>query len=263
MLCKTDLRIRDYSARTLMRAHEHEAPCLSLLVRGAFIEQIGASERGYTRGQFAYLPAGVVHSQAFGAAGAQQIIFQPHSDWIDYLSECGASLADAPHANAPIFRQLGDRLLHELRRDDRFSALAREGILLELIAAFARHGKSTKSTGTPPPWLSAVRDYLLQGACTPLSMRQLARVAGRHEIHLAKDFRRFFGTSVGEFARRLRIEQVARLLLRSDTSICDIAIDCGFSSHSHLCREFKARFGITPSNYRGDGDRRPSSKSWL
>jgi AraC family transcriptional regulator len=262
MFCPTELLLRDYSARTLMRPHAHEAACLSLLVHGAFIEQIGSSQRDYSRGHFAYLPAGVVHSQTFGAAGAQQIIFPPHPDWLEYLSDCGAPLADAPHANAPIFRQLGDRLLQELSNEDRFSAVACEGILLELVAAFARHGEPAKSAGKPPPWLSAVRDYVLQHACTPLSMRQLARVAGRHEIHVAREFRRFFGSSVGEFARRLRIEQVARCLLQSRTSISDIALDCGFSSHSHLCREFKARFGVTPSNYRDDSDYRGTSKIW-
>jgi AraC family transcriptional regulator len=81
-------------------------------------------------------------------------------------------------------------------------------------------------------------------------MPQLAHVAGRHEIHIAREFRRFFGVSVGEFARRLRIDQAARLLVRSNASISDIALESGFSSHSHLCREFKARFGVTPSVYR-------------
>jgi AraC family transcriptional regulator len=259
---QTELQIRHYPAGTVMGPHAHEVDCLSLLVRGAFIERIGAGERAYTRGQIAYLPVGVVHSQTFGTAGAKQIIIRPHPDWLEYLSDCKTPLADAPHANAPIFRELGDRLLRELTSDDRLAAIACEGILLELVAAFARRAESGKSAGKPPSWLSAVRDYLLQHACAPLCMPQLARVAGRHEIHIAREFRRFFGVSAGEFARRLRIDQAARLLVRSNASISDIALESGFSSHSHLCREFKARFGVTPSAYRCHDNRQATIPNW-
>jgi AraC family transcriptional regulator len=81
-------------------------------------------------------------------------------------------------------------------------------------------------------------------------MQDIARVAGRHEVHVAREFRRFFGVSVGTYLRRLRTERVARLLLGPHLSISEIALECGFSSHSHLCREFKAHYGVTPSRYR-------------
>ncbi len=57
-------------------------------------------------------------------------------------------------------------------------------------------------------------------------------------------------------ARRLPVERVARLLLRPRSSIGEIALECGFSSHAHLCREFKAHYGVTPSRYRRDTDQR-------
>jgi AraC family transcriptional regulator len=250
MFTRHELRISNYSPHALMKPHAHDTDCLSLLVRGAFTERISGCERDYARGQIAFLPAGIVHSQAFGAAGARQIIFRPQPDWIEYLSDCKAPLADSPHTNAPLFYQLGDRLLEELARNDRYSMLACEGILLEIVAAFGRRGRAIPLRGRPPSWLSAVRDYVRQHAFEPIVLKDLARAAGRHEIHVAREFRRFFGTSVGEFARHLRTEEAARLLLKSKMSISEIALNCGFSSHSHFCREFKGRFGVTPSEYR-------------
>jgi AraC family transcriptional regulator len=81
-------------------------------------------------------------------------------------------------------------------------------------------------------------------------MAQIARAAGRHEIHVAREFRRFFGCSAGTYMRRLRTEEAERMLLKRSVSISEIALTCGFASHSHLCREFKAHFGVTPSEYR-------------
>ena len=81
-------------------------------------------------------------------------------------------------------------------------------------------------------------------------MARIARAADRHEIHVAREFRRFYGTSVGAYQRRLRVEKAAQMLAAAKLSISEIALDCGFASHSHLCREFKSRYGVTPSRYR-------------
>jgi AraC family transcriptional regulator len=81
-------------------------------------------------------------------------------------------------------------------------------------------------------------------------MVQIAQEAGRHEIHLAREFRRFFGCSVGAYMRRLRIGRAEQLLMKPHVSISEVALSCGFASHSHLCREFKVHMGVTPTEYR-------------
>ena len=223
---------------------------MNIVVAGDFLERIGGQERDYARGQIAFLPAGVMHSQSFGAAGARQIIIRPQDCWLDYLADCKTRLQEAPCSNSATFRRLGDRLLEEIHNEDGFSALAREGILLEIVTAFARNRTAPRAGARPPAWLCVARDFMHENALAALSMVQIARVAGRHGVHLAREFRRFFGTSVGTYMRRLRTEHVARLLQRRHTRISDIALDCGFASHAHLCREFRAHFGVTPSQYR-------------
>lgn len=250
MISDTELRVRSYQPQSRMQPHRHAEASISIVVRGAFIESIGRGERDYARGHIAYLPPSIVHSQAFGRAGARQIIFRPQPAWLEYLADCKLRLDEAPHRRSPLFCALGERLIQEIAVEDRFSVLACEGIILEIIAAFARSGSSAVAGPKPPPWLRAARDFLHESAPTPPSMRRLAEVACRHEIHLAREFRRFFGTSVGLYARRLRGEHAARLLGRAHLSISEIALECGFSSHSHLCREFRAHFGVTPSQFR-------------
>lgn len=236
-----------------MRPHAHDDASISIVVRGGFVEYIGPRPRDYARGQIAYLPPGVIHSQTFGRLGARQIIIKPQLGWLDYLSDCKVRLSDAPHSNSPTFRALGDRLLEEIANGDDFSALASEGLVLEVIAAFGRSHGAARPAVRAPAWLCTVRDFVHEHAsAAPPSMKQIARVAGRHEIHVAREFRRFFGAPVGVYARRLRIDRVAVLLLRPHLSIGHIAVQCGFSSHAHLCRDFKARFGVTPTQYRRD-----------
>ena len=141
-------------------------------------------------------------------------------------------------------------MLEELRQNDRFSTIAREGLLLEMVVALGRNGAPARAGAQPPSWLRAARDFLRDSMAGGPSMKELGQAVGRHEIHVAREFRRFYGESVGSYVRRLRAEHAAHLLSQPGPSIAAIALDCGFSSHSHLCREFKARFGVTPSQYR-------------
>ncbi len=40
------------------------------------------------------------------------------------------------------------------------------------------------------------------------------------------------------------------LLKQTERSIMEIALDCGFSSHSHLSKQFRRFTNITPKAYR-------------
>jgi AraC family transcriptional regulator len=42
------------------------------------------------------------------------------------------------------------------------------------------------------------------------------------------------------------------MLLRKNVDLTDVALACGFASHSHMCRSFKAAFGVTPSQFRAE-----------
>jgi AraC family transcriptional regulator len=250
MFAQTGLRITRYEPHTAMAPHHHDEASMNIVVNGDFVERIGRSERNYARGHAAFFPAGTTHSQRFGATGARQIIFRPCDSWLDYLSDCKAPLQDAPHTSSTIFRNLGDRLLEEIRHDDGFSNFACEGILLEIVAAFGRNRAAAAADSRPPVWLCRARDFIHENVLASLTMAQIAHAAGRHEIHLAREFRRYFGVSVGAYLRALKTERAAGMLLRPQINISEIAQSCGFASHSHLCREFKAHFGVTPTQYR-------------
>jgi AraC family transcriptional regulator len=247
---QTGLRISRYQANTEMAPHQHDEASMNIVVTGNFQERIGEDVRTYARGTASFCPAAMMHSQKFGATSVRQIIFKPDDSWLDYLADCKAGLDGAPHACSATFRDLGDKLLEEMRQDDGFSAVACEGIMLEIVAAFGRKRAAPPASIRPPAWLRAAREFMHENAFAPLTMARIALEAGRHEIHLAREFRRFFGIPVGAYLRRLRAEQAQRLLLKPQISITEVAQSCGFASHSHLCREFKAHFGVTPSEYR-------------
>lgn len=52
------------------------------------------------------------------------------------------------------------------------------------------------------------------------------------------------------YVRRRRIERAGQLMLSTDATLCQIAIECGFSDQSHLTRRFVAALGERPRDWR-------------
>jgi AraC family transcriptional regulator len=84
----------------------------------------------------------------------------------------------------------------------------------------------------------------------PVRLADLAREVAVHPAHLARAFRQQFGTSVGGYVRRLRLDRAAAELERSDKALAAIALAAGFADQSHFTRSFRRHTGFTPGAYR-------------
>jgi AraC family transcriptional regulator len=83
-----------------------------------------------------------------------------------------------------------------------------------------------------------------------LSLTALARRAGLSPAYMQRLFLAHIGESPKRYVTRLRLEQAAFRMQLSDTTLLDLALDCGFRSHETFTRSFSRRFGTTPSAYR-------------
>ena len=83
-----------------------------------------------------------------------------------------------------------------------------------------------------------------------LSLQALANESGYSRVHFVRMFRAATGYSPHSYLLTLKLERVQELLKNPSMSLIDIALDCGFSSHSHMSRLFRKMLGVTPSAYR-------------
>jgi AraC family transcriptional regulator len=112
-------------------------------------------------------------------------------------------------------------------------------------------GQATTGAGRRfPKWLERVRNILEQRFAEPFKLSEIAAEAGVHPVHLAREFRKHYGTSVGEYLRRVRIEYACRELMGSNVAVTNIAFAAGFADQSHFSRTFKRLCGTTPGRYR-------------
>jgi AraC family transcriptional regulator len=86
-----------------------------------------------------------------------------------------------------------------------------------------------------------------------VSLTALAGQAGLSAFHLHRVFRAAAGETPKQFTLRLRLSRAAAMLLTTDGSVLNVALDCGFQNHESFCRGFRRHFGMTPSAYRDRG----------
>lgn len=104
-----------------------------------------------------------------------------------------------------------------------------------------------------PNWFgnfTKVIDYIHTHYANKLSIDELAKLSHLSESQLTRRFRKLFGASPHEYIMRVRVDAARTLLEETRRTISDIALEVGFTDHSHFIRTFKQVRGMTPTTYR-------------
>src|SRR3546814_20351277 len=81
----------------------------------------------------------------------------------------------------------------------------------------------------PLPWLHSVLEQIEDEFCRPHSLESLAETAGVHPVHLAREFHRRLGCTVGNSIRQRSTEFACHRLTDSRDLLSEIAGEAGFS----------------------------------
>jgi AraC family transcriptional regulator len=239
-------RIQDYPAGSRMALHAHDDTTLCVLLAGGYEERVRGRSDSHQPSDVMICPAGTPHSQRIGAKGARKLVVSLNGATLDFLVS-HVSVEDAPFTRSAAAAIASRRIAAELDRLDDFSACIIEGCLLELLGDFMR--ASSERNAPADHWLARVVERIREGVGRPLTMGELARAADRHPATVARRFRSAYGCTPGEYHRRLRVEQAARLIEKG-VPLAEVADRTGFADQSHLTRVFRRIAGMTPGALR-------------
>jgi AraC family transcriptional regulator len=242
-------RVSRYAPHKSLAQHRHEYPLFCILLGGAYEENIRGEAHSHIAGDMMFCPANARHAQRIGVEGAAKLVFHPSPSSLSFLDKLELPLRDAPHMRSRATRRISARLLDELTLADSCSRLAAEHLLLELLATFARAAQSDRELMVPA-WLALARDVIEDLDSDSITIDDLALQVGRHPIHLAREFRRYYGRTIGHYLREKRTARAALLLQAGSAPLAEIALSCGYADQATFTRAFKATHGVTPAVYR-------------
>lgn len=147
-------------------------------------------------------------------------------------------------------------LLSDLRQPQPNGSLYRDSLANVLAIQLLRNYGDTRPQlvtyegGLPYHQLSSVLDYIDAYLHRDIKLAELAQMLDMSPFHFGRMFKQSLGITPHQYLIQQRVERAKQLLKHSKQSIIDIALACGFNSHSHLSRQFRQVTGMPPKVYR-------------
>lgn len=156
----------------------------------------------------------------------------------------------------PQLEAIGMMLLTELKQENLGGKLYIESLVNLLAVHLLRQYTASKSRfmvyerGLSERQILQVVEYINEHLDQDIKLTDLASLLTISESHFSHRFKQSIGITPYQYLLQQRIERAKQLLKQGDRSIMDIALLCGFNSHSHLSKQFRQLTGMTPKNYR-------------
>lgn len=164
----------------------------------------------------------------------------------------GAMVIDPDASNAALDALLLPRWHHDLctAPDDPVVVLKEMEARLWRLAL--QHARLGQRAGRSEPHSAAEKmaQYIVAHYQAPLTVEAVALAVGLHPNYASTAFKRTFGMTIWEYTLQYRVTQAQRLLVTTDASVLDVALQSGFGSLSSFYAAFQRFTGRTPKTMR-------------
>ena len=156
----------------------------------------------------------------------------------------------------PQIESIGMMLLCELKQENLGGRLYVESLANVLAVHLLRQYSAVKPRlaiyegGLSEPQLLQVLEYINEHLNQDIKLADLAQLVGMSQFHFSHLFKQSMGKAPYQYLLQQRVERAKQLLKQTNRSIMDIALECGFNSHSHLSKQFRQFTGMAPRAYR-------------
>jgi AraC family transcriptional regulator len=101
-----------------------------------------------------------------------------------------------------------------------------------------------------PALVRRVEEHVHANLAAEITLRSLAGLCCLSVDHFLRSFRAAAGTTPYHYVLEQRLRRASAMLNTTAAPIATIAADCGFRNPSHFSVKFRARFGVSPSQFR-------------
>ena len=249
--------------------HWHEEAELTLILRGQSSYTVQLESFPVREGDLVFVPPQVLHAVTTGGGEMESDTFVFHMDFLGgrggdvctlrYLAPLSAQKLTPPaviHRDHPAYEPLLT-LFRELNRTWEQKELGYELMmkakLLTALALLMPHcAKDSAELALRTEHaekIKAALEYMDRNYGEEISIADVAAACYFSQYHFMRFFKKYMGTSCGEYLKNLRLEKAAKAFASGNTGILDVAMESGFRNLSYFYREFQKKYGYTPKQF--------------
>lgn len=145
-------------------------------------------------------------------------------------------------------------MLLEYNKDNCYKELILQGMLFRLFTVVMEEQISNnnlhKSITPLTKEIIEIISYIGTHYYESPTLSQIAEKVNLSEGYLSRLFHKQLGISYSEYIGNVKIEHAQTLLLKTNKSVMDIAIEIGYCNGDYLSAKFKKNTGMTPTEFR-------------
>ena len=260
-------KIRHDSYFNMASAHLHPMYEIYYLLSGTRKIFINDSIYVLSKGDLIFIPMNTIHKTSYANDKVHERIVVTFNDQAIpdiksptsqislkkiFYSEPVIHLAGA---NRVYIEGLLNRMLSEYEQSDDYSDINIKNCLQEIIIFLIRYkhhknGEQAQNIDTTDSLMQEAARYIRTNYMRELSLEEVAAHVNISPCYFSKKFKASTGFGYKEYHINVRIQEASNMLLETNKSVSDIALECGFNDSTCFGLAFKRTKGITPSKYR-------------
>jgi AraC-like DNA-binding protein len=247
-------RIEAFFAGHAYDPHRHDTYALGLTISGVQSFDYRGARADSCAGNAIVLHPDEVHDGRAGAEAGflyRMLYVEPRliSEALDGRAKCLPFLRQAISSDSNLLNALHGALA-DLSRP--FEPLERDKVLTAIADALFDLDTSSRppaSIATSAPAIDRARAFLDENFARTVASEELETLTGLDRYTLARHFRLRLGTSPYRYLTMRRLDRV-KSAIAAGHSLIEAAFMSGFADQSHMTRQFKRAFGLTPGHWQ-------------
>lgn len=259
--------------------HWHREFEMIHLERGEYQVEINMTGQNIRQECFCFLNSGELHHLFSQKEYAEQaVVFSPaviafdslDASWLEIIHPLAGHEISFPaflYSDHPAFPGILEefhRIQYAFCRDqpersDQYTVtlpsdqLRVKAALLNILALLQEYGLLVETRPASPPQIQVLKralTYIRQNYQKKIYVVELARLANMNEQYFCRFFKKALGKTPVAYINEIRIHEAVRLLRKTELSVMEICLECGFHNLGHFMKEFRKSTGQTPMQLR-------------
>lgn len=159
-----------------------------------------------------------------------------------------------PHVRIGLDEQLlhiWKTLIYEKRKGADADADIQDSLIRLLCLSIRRMLRQGAAVGRGPGYTPyRIKSFVERNATRKFTLQEAAGSAGLGISRASQLFKETFGQSIMDYAVEVRLAMAKDQIAYDNTSLEEVAYACGFATYAYFSRAFRARFGVTPSEFK-------------
>lgn len=235
----------EYQNKVYEGWHSHNNAHITLFLKGGTTEKRKNFNENIGPGSLLFYHSDELHLNQNTLFPSRNINLEIEEDLLKEL-QLNEAMIEKSIENSTLTKFLILKIFKETQSADVFS---NDNIKM-LFAQFSQNNNYLERYEKSPFWVKSLHELLNDCWNENPNLNDLAEVLHLNPITISKHFPKYFGCTLGEYMRRIKINRSLSLIHSSSENLTEIAMQCGFSDQSHFIRTFKNQTGFLPKQFQ-------------